>query len=156
MTTKAMVDILAENPFFTTMPRAQMELVAGCAVNAVYHEGDYLFREGEAADYFFLIRHGSVALELAHPSRGAVVVETLGEGDVIGWSWLVEPYRWMFDARARETLRVVKIDGACLRGKCVADHALGYELYRRVATLMADAITAAKLQLMDVYGGGRS
>ena len=92
-----------------------------------------LFREGAPAERFYLIREGAVALEVDAPGRGPLVIETLHEGDVAGWSWLFEPYRWQFDARATVPIATVAFDGACLRGKCEADHELGYQLMRRFA-----------------------
>src|SRR5581483_1513183 len=95
--------------------------------------GAYLFREGGNADRFFLIREGGIALEVDAPGRGALVIETLHAGDVVGWSWLFAPYRWQFDGRAVEASRLVAFDGRCLRDKCEADHELGYQLMRRFA-----------------------
>ena len=79
---------------------------------------------------FYAIRHGSVALELHVPARDAVTIDTLHDGDLLGWSWLFPPYRWEFDGRAREDTALISFDGACLRGKCDADHELGYELMK--------------------------
>ena len=84
--------------------------------------------------------------------RGPVVIETLHDGDVVGWSWLFPPYRWQFDARALEPSRAIAFDGACLRGKCEADHELGYELMRRFAGSIIERLQATRLRLLDVYG----
>ncbi len=81
------------------------------------------------------------------------MISTLGEGAVVGWSWLFPPHRWSFDARALEQVRAVAFDGGCLRGKCDADHELGYELMRRFAAVMLERLQATRLQLLDVYGG---
>ncbi len=84
------------------------------------------------------------------------MIETLQRGEVVGWSWLFEPYRWQFDARAtRADARVVGFDGACLRGKCEADHELGYQLMRRFAASLIERLQATRLQLLDVYGHAR-
>ena len=98
-------------------------------------------------------RRGRVALEVAAPGARAMIIETLEEGDVVGWSWLFPPHRWSFDARAVGPVRAVAFDGACLRGKCEDDKALGYELMRRFAGVMLDRLQATRLQLLDVYGG---
>jgi CRP/FNR family cyclic AMP-dependent transcriptional regulator len=129
--------ILAEQPFFAGFSAEHSQLVAGCARNHRYDAGEYLFREGGPANEFFLIRHGQVALELVSPGQKPLVIATLSEGEIVGASWLVAPYRWMFDARAVALTRAIGIDAACLRGKCEADHHLGY---------------ATRLQILDVYG----
>ena len=99
-----------------------------------------------------MIRQGQVALEVYAPSRGQVIIATHGPGEVVGWSWLFPPYRWQFDGRATEPLRALAFDGACLRGKCDADHALGYELMRRFALKMLERLQETRLRLLDVYG----
>jgi CRP-like cAMP-binding protein len=144
--------ILSVHPFFHELPPRHLGLVVGCASNVRFDAGEFLFRTGTEANQFFLIRHGRAALEIAAPGRPPLILETLGEGEVIGWSWLIPPYRWMFDARALEQTRAVALDGKCLRGKCEADHDLGYELFKRFAHVMEQRLMAARLQLLDVYG----
>jgi CRP-like cAMP-binding protein len=144
--------LIAATPLFAGLSAAHLQLIAGCGANERFAAGAPLFREGAPADRFFLIRKGAVALEVDAPGRGPLVIETLVGGDVVGWSWLFEPYRWQFDARAREPTRVVAFDGACLRGKCEADHELGYQLMKRFAASLTERLQATRLQLLDVYG----
>lgn len=144
--------ILQEHRFFSGLGDAFSSLVCGCAKNVRFEAGEYLFREGESADQFYLIRHGRVALELSAPGRGAITIQTLGEGEVVGLSWLIPPYRWTNDARTLELVRAIAIDGACLRRKCEADHDLGYELMKRVVPVLVQRLQATRLQILDVYG----
>lgn len=143
--------ILAEAPAFAGLSDAQLEVVGGCARNVGFEAGQRLFREGDAADTFFILRRGRVALTL-HDPRGDLTIETVEGGDAVGWSWLFEPYRWHFDAVAVEPVRAVAIDGACLRGKCDADHELGYALMRRFAGIVIDRLQHTRIRLLDVYG----
>jgi CRP-like cAMP-binding protein len=76
----------------------------------------------------------------------------LAAGEVLGWSWLIPPYHWKFDARAIEQTRALALDGKCLRTKCEEDHDLGYELLKRFAQIMEERLQATRLQLLDVYG----
>jgi CRP/FNR family transcriptional regulator, cyclic AMP receptor protein len=147
-------ELMTRSPVFAGLGEAQLQLIAGCAVNERFAAGSYLFREGHAADRFYLIREGSIALEVSVPGHGSRVLETLGRGEVVGWSWLFAPYRWQFDGRALSSTGVLAFDGACLRGKCDADHELGYELMRRFAASMLERLQATRLQLLDVYGAG--
>lgn len=144
--------LLGEHPFFDDMPAAAREVLAGCAVNQRAEAGAYIFREGGPADNFYLIRSGAVAIELHVPGREPMVLQTLRDGDVLGYSWLVPPYRWAFDARAVQLTRLVSLDARCLRGKCDADPALGYELLKRFIPVSAERLAAARLQLIDMYG----
>jgi CRP-like cAMP-binding protein len=148
-------ELIAAAPLFTGLSAEHLQLIAGCGANEHFAAGTQLFLEGNPADQFFLIRSGAVALEVEAPGRGRLVIETLHLGEVVGWSWLFEPYRWEFDARAQELTRVVTFDGACLRGKCEADHELGYQLMRRFAASLTERLQATRLQLLDVYGHAR-
>lgn len=144
--------LIAQAPVFAGLAPEHLELVAGCARNQHAQAGQLLMREGEPADRFFLIRRGAVALEVHAPGGGPLRIETLGEGDALGWSWLFEPYRVHLDARTTQPCQLVCFDGACLRGKCEDDHDFGYQLMRRFAANLIDRLQATRLQLLDVYG----
>ena len=151
---KDMEALVAAVPALSGLAPAHVELIAGCAQNTRYDAGNYLFREGDAADQFYVVRQGAVALEIHVPAREAVIIETLHTGDLVGWSWLFPPYRWSFDARAIEPVAAIAFDGACLRGKCQTDHDLGYELMQRIAQVIIERLQATRLRLLDVYGVG--
>lgn len=142
---------IAASPAFIGLPAEQLALIAGCGRHDHAEAGSYLFREGQPAEGFFLIREGAIALEISAPGRSPMVLETLHAGEIAGWSWLFEPCRWHFDGRTTEPTRVITFDGRCLRGKCDADHALGYELMRRFAATAIERLQATRLQLLDVY-----
>jgi len=144
--------LLKEHPFFEGISDEYGELVAGCAANEVVQAGGYVFREGEDADKFYLVRHGSLSIEVHAPGREPIIVDTVSAGELLGWSWLVPPYRTQFDARARELTRLTSLDAACLRGKMEEDHRLGYELHRRFAPVFARRLGAALIRLIDMYG----
>jgi CRP/FNR family transcriptional regulator, cyclic AMP receptor protein len=144
--------ILRRHQFFADASEEHVALVAGCARNHRFDAGEYLCRESEPANEFFLIRHGRVALEIAAPGRAPVTFATIGPGEIVGASWLIPPYRWNFDARAMELTRAIGIDAACLRGKCEADHDLGYEMMKRFLPVLVNRLHATRLQILDVYG----
>jgi CRP/FNR family cyclic AMP-dependent transcriptional regulator len=147
-------EILADVPFVAGMSAKRLALIAGCGSNVGFAAGDVIFREGDPADTFYVIRHGTVAIELHAPGRGAMTVETIGAGEVLGWSWLFPPYRCHFDARALTAVRSTAFDGACLRGKCENDPALGYDLMKRFAQVFTERLRWTRLRLLDVYGDG--
>lgn len=148
---KTLDQILAEHRFFKGLEPQYLELIAGCSMNVVFDAGRYIFREGQNADRFYLIRHGQVAVETQDHRRGQVIVYTLHEDDVLGWSWLFPPYKWHFDARAVTLTRAIALDGKCLRDKCDSDHTLGYELMQRFALIMMNRLHRTRLQVLDVY-----
>jgi CRP/FNR family cyclic AMP-dependent transcriptional regulator len=143
--------ILAEHRFFAGLEPRYLELLVGCASNVRFDAGQTIFREGEQANKFYLIRHGRVALDIYAAERGTITIDTLDEGDVLGWSWLVPPYHWQFDARAVELTRAIALDGKCLREKSEKDHDLGYELLMRFVHIIEQRLQATRLQLLNVY-----
>jgi CRP-like cAMP-binding protein len=143
--------LMQEHPFFEGLSAEALELLAGCAANERFPAGATIAREGDPADKFFLIRHGTVAQEIRIPGKDPLIVETLEEGDILGWSWIVPPYRWTFDARALDLVRAISLDAKCLRGKCEEDHSLGYDFYQRIVPVMSRRLTAVRLRLVDMY-----
>ena len=143
---------LPDHPFFAGLAPDALAVLAGCATNVSFAPGAYLFREGAPADQFYMIRRGRVALEVHSPSTGTMTVDTADAGDVVGWSWLVAPYSWLFDARAVEATGAVAFDGTCLRDKCDRDPKLGYELMKVVTQVMFSRLVAARVRLLDLYG----
>lgn len=136
---------------FTGLDPSFLALAVGCAANVRVQPNDYIIREGEEANQFFLIREGRVALEIHAPPRKPLVIETLGPGDIIGWSWLVPPHIWKFNARASTSTRLIALDAKCLRTKCEANHELGYEILKRFSPIIERRLEATRLQLQDVY-----
>ncbi len=98
------------------------------------------------------MRSGTVSTEIAGRGERAVPFPTIGENEVLGWSWLIPPHQWRFDGRAVELTRAIALDGECLRGKCTEDHQFGYEMLLRITQIMTERLEAARLQLMDLYG----
>jgi CRP/FNR family transcriptional regulator, cyclic AMP receptor protein len=151
MEVETLKTLLAEHPFVRGLDNRYLDLMVGCATNVRFHAGEFIFREGGNADQFYLLRHGRAAIEIYAAERGAITVMTVGEGEMVGWSWLFPPYRWMFDARALELTRAIALDGKCLRGKCDEDHELGYELMKRIVQVAEQRLQATRLQLLNLY-----
>lgn len=152
---KSMRELITEHPFFGDLAPEYLELIAGCGSNVKFDAERYIFREGDEANEFYLIRRGKVALEIHAPERGPIIIQTLHDGDILGWSWLVPPHKKRFAARAVEPTRAIALDGACLRKKCDEDPRLGYELLQRFAQIIGERLQATRLQILDLYGEGR-
>jgi CRP-like cAMP-binding protein len=145
-------ELLGEVEALRPLSAGHRATLAGCARNRVFAPAEQIMREGEPADAFYVVREGAVALETVVPGRGAITVETLHGGDLLGWSWLVPPYRTAFDARALGIVHVLELDGACLRGKCDRDPALGYAVLKILAVVFAERLRDTRLRLLDLYG----
>jgi CRP-like cAMP-binding protein len=146
--------ILRKHPFLEGLDEEQIRFLVGCARNVSYDPNQFLFREGEEASTFHLIRSGKVALENFLPGKGVAQVETILAGDVLGWSWLYPPYRRSNDARALEPVRAIAFDGECLRKKCEEDHDLGYAIMKRLLHQVLGRLERVRMQHLDVYKAG--
>jgi CRP-like cAMP-binding protein len=155
VTIKNIHTLLTENPFFEGMTDGQFETMAGCGRLVHFKAGDFLLREGEPANTFYLIRDGEVAVESHVPAGGPLSIARVWAGGIAGYSWLFPPYRNGFDTHALTDGSAIALDGACLRGKAEADHELGYQLMKRFTQLMLERLQATRRQLLDIYGGGR-
>lgn len=142
---------LSEHPFFVDLPAHHLEIVAGCASNVRFEAGNFIFHEGEEADRFYLIREGQVALQICSDRRGPINILTLGEGDILGWSWLFPPYQWKFSAKTIDPTRAFAIDGQSLRREAEQDPVLGYELLKRFARVVETRLETMRLQFVNVY-----
>ncbi len=147
--------IIANHPFFAGLDDGFTNLMVSCASNVRFKAGDYIFKEGDAANTFYLIREGRVAVEVFAPQHKPIIVATLGVGEILGWSWLLPPFQWKFHAHAAEDTRAIALDGKCLRTKCEQNHDLGYEVVKRFAQIIEQRLEAARLQLLDVYSARR-
>jgi CRP/FNR family cyclic AMP-dependent transcriptional regulator len=146
---------IAEHPFMADLSPHQRRLLTDCAMPVKFKPGELLFREGDPANRFYLIQHGSVALEARVGPRAVTRIDLVGAGEVLGWSWLFPPFFWHFDARAAEPTEAVFFYGTPLRAECEADPELGYELMKRMAGIMMRRLQATRKQLLKIDLGQR-
>jgi CRP-like cAMP-binding protein len=151
MTTPDILEALRLHPFLQGMSEAHIAVLASGAMRINIAAGKYLGQEREPAEAFFLIESGRVAIEINTPKRGLMRIQTIERGEIVGWSWLVPPHRWQFDARAIEPVQALELDGKHLRERCEQDHHLGSQVMRRLVTVIAARLSATRLQLLDVY-----
>lgn len=143
---------LNEFAFFAGMTDAYLDQLSDCASPVTFAPGRILFYEGDAAEKFYLIVSGLVSLDTFLPGKGPVQIQTLDGGEILGWSWLYEPYHWHFTARTLDTVQAIAFDAAGVRRLSEADDALGYELLKRFTRVIISRLQAARIQLLDVYG----
>lgn len=140
---------LGHEPFLRGMRRADLARLATAARIVEVPAGRRIVAEGEPAERFWLVRGGEVAVDLRLPGGGTAVIETLGPGTVLGWSWMVRPHEWRFGAVARTPVEAVEFDGRLVRTLCAVDPSLGYELTRRFAAVMAERLQSTRLRLVE-------
>jgi CRP/FNR family transcriptional regulator, cyclic AMP receptor protein len=143
--------LLGKHPWLAGLTPRRIEQVSRFAREVRLPAGQVLFSEGEHADRFWLIWEGRIALTLELPGRGTVLIETLGPGDCLGWSWLFPPYRWRFGAVTVHTARMVEIEGPPVRALCDEDADLSAAIHRRVSAIAVERLQATRLRLLDLY-----
>jgi CRP/FNR family transcriptional regulator, cyclic AMP receptor protein len=146
---------IAAHPFFASLAPRHRELLAEDAEAVLFASGERVFTERAAADRFWLIETGLIALDMWVPGRGEQVVETLSAGTVLGWSWLYPPYRWHFGAAAHERSETIAFDAAAVRRRCDADPAFGYAMLRCFTPVIVERLQSTRLRLLDLYGSPR-
>ena len=145
---KTLNEAITDHPFFHGMKPEHLAMLTDGANAVQFKVGDVLFREGEPANQFYLIGSGKIALEAHEPADGNTLVQTLGAGDVLGWSWLFPPFVWHFQARAVEPTNAIVLSGARLLVAAERDHDFGYELMKRVVKVVIHRLQAARKQLL--------
>jgi len=143
---------LAAFPVFAQLPPAELELISSAARTVRFAARQRLFSEGQPAQGCWLIEDGRVALDMAVPGRGQVVLQTLGPGDVLGWSWLVPPYRWHYGATAVLPTTATELDTEQLRALAEQDPRFGYTLVLTLFEAVLQRLQATRARLLDLYG----
>ncbi len=138
---------LKAHPFFANLGPSHLNFIAACSYEDQFQKNEYILREGEASDKFYLILEGRVVLRSASPGHHYTTIHILGKGDIVGWSWLIPPYQCLFSAEATQPTQVITIDGQCLREKCEEDHHFGYELQKRFGSAISQMLELTKQRL---------
>ena len=142
---------VAAHPFLMGLSEHQVRLMADCAIRTHFDANQVIFREGETANRFYLVEEGKVALESAAYTGEPVTIDMVGDGDLLGWSWLFPPYVWHFSARAVEPTSAIFFYGTVLREYCEQDQSLGYELFKRMSEVMTRRLQSARSRLLNAY-----
>ena len=150
--TTTTLDLLSTHPFLEGLSASWLSRLSSQARRSVFAVGKRVFHEGGRADRFWLIREGDIAIDFHVQGRGDVVIEHIGAQTVLGWSWLIPPYRWHFGAVAADQTLAIEFDAVGVQRLCDQEPDLGYELTRRFAVVLVDRLQAARLRLVDLYG----
>ncbi len=147
---KAVEAVIAGHPFLRGFAPAHLRLLADNAMRMRYDAGEIIFRKGDPANRFYLIEEGKVSLESPRRDQAPVVVQVIGPGDVLGWSWIFPPYDWQFDARAVEPTTAIFFYGTRLREQCDEDHDFGFEMMKRMTQVVIHRLQAARELLVSM------
>ena len=146
---KQLATLIAGHAFLKGLSSPHVEVLAASAMLKDFAPDEIIFREGDPANRFYLIESGRVKLETSKNEQKPVLLQTIGAGDVLGWSWLFPPYYWHFDARAAEATKAIFFYGTRLREQCEQDHDLGYELMKRMAGVVINRLQSTRRQFLE-------
>jgi len=139
---------LAAHPFLHGMFDDQLAVLADAASDVTFPAKHRLIEDGHSATRFWLIQSGHVTLDLHVPGQGPMSIETIGMGELLGWSWLFPPYTWAFGAVAASPVEAFEFDARAVRARCAADPVLGYEVTHRVARVLSKRLQSARGRLI--------
>ena len=154
--TERMAERVALHPFLAGMGRNHLALLTDCAIPVRFKKGQVVLQEGDFASRFYLIESGKVVLESGVELGQPVVIEEIGPGDLLGWSWMFPPHVWHFTARAIEPTEAIFFYGTILREYCERDHSLGYELFKRMSPIMLRRLQAAREKMLSLHARNAS
>ena len=147
---QALQDQLRNHAFLHGMDDATLQWLADCAELKTFASGAFLMKQNTAAEVFYLLTDGRVSLRMPI-AQAAVPIETVAAPGVLGWSWLVPPYKWHYDAVAVEETQTITVHTPCILGKIAQDKALGCDIYARFMEVLVDRLHGAHMQVMDIY-----
>ena len=142
---------LSAHSFFSGLEDGFMKFLSNSAQELQIKEGNVLFQQGKPADKFYLLRRGHVSVQVPALVGPTLELQVLGEDQILGWSWLIPPYRWNFQARALEDSELLEFDGRAILARCEEDPKFGYELFKRFAALMSERLDSARQKIMDQW-----
>ncbi len=145
------IPILKNHPFFAGLKTEYIDLIARHAGVDTLKPGEYIFKEGDSAETFYIISLGKVNIEIQVPDSHPFAIQTLRDGDILGWSWFIEPNQWRFSAHAIEKTELIVINGKALKEACEENHDLGYEIFKRLTDVFVQRLEAARHQLLEIY-----
>ncbi|MCW9048009.1 MAG: cyclic nucleotide-binding domain-containing protein [Gammaproteobacteria bacterium] len=151
MTQDEIANYLRSHAAFSNLDPAHIDILVQHAQERSFVVGDLLFRQMDLAEHFFILMDGSIKVQVPAIMGPALVVQTLGAGDILGWSWLIAPYKWTFEAMAELDSRVLVFDGKALLQHCETDYNFGYTLMKMFAGLMSERLHAARIKMMDSW-----
>lgn len=147
-----LAEAIAGHRFTSGLNPRYLHLLNECTTLENFGAQQMIFEEGKSAERFYLIHSGLVALQTFVPGHGVTTVQTLGAGEVLGWSWIVPPYRWHFSAVAVEPVEAVSICAPTLRDRMEENHDFGYEILMHMGPVMLERLQSTRMRLLESYG----
>ncbi len=151
MSNPSTTEYLSTHEFFSEFNADDLKFLCECSSTYEIKMGQILFRQGEKADRFYVVRNGRISLQMPAIMGPTLEIQPLDNDQILGWSWLISPYKWNFQAKAEEDSELLQFDGAALLARCEQEPKFGYELLKKFAALMSEGLNAARQKMMDEW-----
>jgi CRP/FNR family transcriptional regulator, cyclic AMP receptor protein len=151
MSNQSITEYLSNHEFFSELSDDVLKILCEYSSTRKIKKGQILFRQGEKADKFYVVRNGLISIQMPAIMGPALEIQNVGKDQVLGWSWLISPYKWNFQAKAEEDSELLEFDGTDLLARCEQEPKFGYELLKKFAGLMSVRLNAARQKMMDEW-----
>ncbi len=149
MTNQLIVKYLSGHDFFSELSEDTLKFLSECASSRDIKKSQTLFKQGERADKFYVVRNGRIAVQIPALMGPNLEIQSLGKDQVLGWSWLISPYQWNFQAKAEDDSELLEFNGTAILARCEQEPKFGHEVLKRFAALMSERLEAVRLKMMD-------
>ena len=151
MSNQSITEYLSAHEFFSEFSDDSLKFLCECSSTREIKKGQILFLQGEHADKFYVVRSGHISIQMPAIMGPTLEIQAVDEDQVLGWSWLISPYKWHFQTKAEEDTELLQFDGAALLARCEQEPKFGYELLKKFAELMSVRLTSASQKMMDEW-----
>lgn len=151
MNHQSISEYMLSHEFFSELNEDSMLILCKYVRPLEIKKGQLLFRQGEHADNFYIIRNGHISVQIPALMGPTLEIQTLSKDQVLGWSWLISPYQWHFQAKAERDSSLLEFNGSKILARCELEPKFGYELLKRFAVLMSDRLDASRQKMMDEW-----
>lgn len=151
MSNQSTIGYLSGHDFFSGLNDDALEFLSEYSSPFAIKKGQVLFLQGETANMFYLVQAGRITIKIPSIMGPSLEIQTLGKDQVLGWSWLIFPYKWNFQAEAEEDSELLMFDGTAILARCEQDPKFGYELLKKFAALMSRRLDVARRKMMDEW-----
>ena len=151
MSNQSITEYLSAHEFFSQFRDDDLKFLCESSSTREIKKGQILFLQGEHADKFYVVRSGLISIQMPAIMGPTLEIQTVDEDQVLGWSWLISPYRWNFQTKAEEDSELLQFDGVAILARCEQEPKFGYELLKKFAGLMSVRLNAARQKMMDEW-----
>ncbi|MFA5924436.1 MAG: cyclic nucleotide-binding domain-containing protein [Methylococcaceae bacterium] len=151
MSNQSTTEYLSAHEFFSGFSDDVLKFLCECSSTREIKKGQILFRQGEHADKFYVVRNGRISLQMPAIMGPTLEIQTVDKDQVLGWSWLISPYQWNFQTKAEEDSELLQFDGTAILARCEQEPKFGYELLKKFAALMSVGLNAARQKMMNEW-----